>query len=226
MSKTGELNMYGKLLEQSLFQGMGRNDLKHIIMHTKFGFDQYHDGETIANEGDNCSKLRFLTDGRILTSATACDNGYTFFEEVDAPYMLQPERIFGLTQRYTRNYTAVGKCNLITLDKEEIIKLTDMFVIFRINLLNIITTQTQRMACKPWTHLPDSLRQRIVRFFETHCDKPTGNKRIRIKMTRLASELNDNRLNISRELNKMQNEGLLTLSRGMISIPALERLIM
>lgn len=44
-------------------------------------------------------------------------------------------------------------------------------------------------------------------------------------MERLAAEVNDSRLDISRALNKMQNEGLLQLSRGRITIPALEKLI-
>ena len=45
-------------------------------------------------------------------------------------------------------------------------------------------------------------------------------------MERLAEELNDNRLNISRELNKMQSEGLLQLKRAIIHIPSLEKLMM
>lgn len=56
--------------------------------------------------------------------------------------------------------------------------------------------------------------------------KPAGTKTVHIKMDRLAEELNENRLNISRELNKMQDEGLLQLKRAIIHIPSLERLIM
>ena len=55
---------------------------------------------------------------------------------------------------------------------------------------------------------------------------PEATKTVHIKMDRLAEELNENRLNISRELNKMQDEGLLQLKRAIIHIPSLERLIM
>ena len=44
-------------------------------------------------------------------------------------------------------------------------------------------------------------------------------------MTRLASELNDSRLNVSQALNRLQTAGLLSLGRGKIDIPALERLL-
>jgi DNA-binding GntR family transcriptional regulator len=45
-------------------------------------------------------------------------------------------------------------------------------------------------------------------------------------MTQLAAELNDSRLDISRALNEMEDDGLLTLHRGRIEIPMLERLLM
>jgi DNA-binding GntR family transcriptional regulator len=45
-------------------------------------------------------------------------------------------------------------------------------------------------------------------------------------MKRLAEELNDSRLEISRALNNMQAEGLILLRRGVIFIPAMEKLIM
>ena len=44
-------------------------------------------------------------------------------------------------------------------------------------------------------------------------------------MTRLAEEVNDSRLNVSRVLNQMQKDGLLILSRGRIEVPQLERLL-
>ena len=45
-------------------------------------------------------------------------------------------------------------------------------------------------------------------------------------MNQIAAELNDSRLDISRTLNAMQAKGLLTLYRGRIEIPMLERLLM
>ena len=44
-------------------------------------------------------------------------------------------------------------------------------------------------------------------------------------MVRLAEEVNDSRLNVSNVLNRMQRSGLITLSRGKIEIPQLERLL-
>jgi DNA-binding GntR family transcriptional regulator len=45
-------------------------------------------------------------------------------------------------------------------------------------------------------------------------------------MQQLADLLNDSRLDISLALNQMQEDGLLTLHRGRIEIPMIERLLM
>lgn len=45
-------------------------------------------------------------------------------------------------------------------------------------------------------------------------------------MRQLADLLNDSRLDISQALNQMQEDGLLTLHRGRIEIPMIERLLM
>ena len=44
-------------------------------------------------------------------------------------------------------------------------------------------------------------------------------------MTRLANEVNDSRLDVSRALNKLQDLQLIKLYRGQIEIPAIENLI-
>ena len=66
----------------------------------------------------------------------------------------------------------------------------------------------------------------IVRFFFSHCLYPAGAKTFYILMTQMGQELNDSRLDISRALNQMQEDGLLTLHRGRIEIPMLEQLLM
>jgi CRP-like cAMP-binding protein len=76
-----------------------------------------------------------------------------------------------------------------------------------------------------WTRPPQSLEERVIRFLVQHSTYPAGHKVFNILMTRLADELNDSRLNVSRVLNDMQHKGLITLGRGKIDIPQLERLL-
>lgn len=220
------LQIYDKLLQFSLFQGMSRDDLELVAGHTRFGFVKVAQGKTVVKEGTACTHLHFLINGTIRVENRSDDHSYTVVEQMQSPFLLQPEIIFGYHQRYTLTVTALTDTNFITIDKDEVVRLSEDFLVFRLNLLNIFATQTQKLSRQSWRHCPQSLRERLVRFFVQHCIYPAGPKTFHILMNQLADELNDSRLNVSRALNAMSHDGLLILHRGRIEIPLLERILM
>lgn len=218
------IQLYDKLLQFQLFQGMSRSDLMQIVARTKFDFVKLPAGKRVVREGDRCDRIFFLINGCLKFETQADDHSYTFVEEMQAPGIIQPECLFGITQRFRSTVHTLTDVNFITIDKKETATLSDTFLVFRINLLNIFATQTQKLLRRPWTRCPQDLRIRITRFFIDHCQHPAGPKTIHIYMERLAAEVNDSRLDVSRALNAMQADGLISLGRGRIEIPALELL--
>ncbi|NPD92682.1 Crp/Fnr family transcriptional regulator [Xylanibacter muris] len=219
------LQLYDKLLQFSLFQGMSRGDLTQIVAHTKFGFSKYTTGKRIIKEGNACNHLYLLINGRLQITSISDDHSYSIIEYAEAPFIIQPERIFGLSQRFTSDFTASTDVNFITIDKNEVRKLCENFNVFQINCLNIFATQSQKMQQRVWRRYPQDLKQQIVRFITDRCQYPAGHKTVFIKMEQLANEINDKRINVSNELNKMKDLGLISISRGKIVIPMLEKLI-
>ena len=213
------LQIYEKLLLFPLFQGMSRDDLELVAGHTRFGFSKMNQGSTIVTEGDDCRQLLFLINGTLRVETMADDRSYMVVEQLDAPVILQPEVIFGYTQRYTHTYIAKTDVNLITVGKDEVLRLSEDFLVFRLNLLNMFATQTQKSSRLLWQHVPVTLEDRIVRFFAQHCIYPAGPKMFHVLMNRLAEELNDSRLDVSRALNALQRDGKIVLHRGRVEIP-------
>ncbi len=220
-----ESRLYDSLLALPLFLGMSRSDLQEVAGKTVFDFKKYKDGTLIVHNGDSCQHLYFLLNGEICVITESDDYCYRIEEDIIAPEIFQPEQIFGLNQRFTRTYIAKSNCSIMCISKKDVMKLSDDFEIFRLNLLNLISTQTQKSNRRVLRVPPKNLCERITRFFESHCLRPAGEKTFYIKMTRIAEELNDSRLDISRALNLMEEQKLLQLYRGRIHIPALEKLI-
>jgi len=220
------LQIYEKLILFPLFQGMSRDDLEQVAGHTRFGFSKFAPGATIVAEGDDCQQLYFLVSGTLRVETMSDDRGYTVVEQLEAPVILQPEVVFGYTQRYSHTYIAQTDSSFITVGKDEVLRLSEDFLVFRLNLLNMFATQTQKSSRLLWQHVPASLEDRIVRFFAQHCIYPAGPKVFHILMNRLAEELNDSRLNVSRALNALQREEKIVLRRGRVEIPLMERLLM
>ena len=208
-----------------LFQGMSSTDLTSVAGKTKFAFHRVAKGKKVVSEGDQCQNLFFLLEGSLQVTSWADDNSYSMVEEMIAPDVIQPERIFGLTQRYTKTFTALTECRLIGISKAEVLRLSEEHMIFQLNLLNIISTQSQRITHQPWRVRPQGIRNKIIRFVETHSMRPAGEKTLYIKMETLATLIAESRLNVSKELNAMHQEGLINITRGIIHIPALEKLM-
>ena len=217
------LNIYDTLLQLPLFQGMGQNDLTQVVGHTRFEFSRHEKNDVIVQEGHPCTSMVFLTRG-VLSIRSISDNHYVeVVEQVNAPILLQPEHLFGLTQRYSQTFIACSeRCDTLSISKEEVNRLLGTFEIFRTNLLNIISTQSQRRARIPWRLHPRSIHEKIVRFFVDHCQYPSGEKSIHMKMQVLATEIGESRLNVSKALHKMEESGLLKVSREHIHIPRME----
>lgn len=219
------MQLYDHLLQFPLFLGMSRDNLAQVAGHTKFGFMKCSIGQTIVREDDACTQLYFLLSGKLRFETRSVDRSYRVIEQLEAPYMFQAEAVFGYNQRFTHTVTAIMESSFITIDKDELLRLSEDFLVFRLNLLNLYATQAQKLLRQPWRHRPESLSDRIVRFLVHHCVYPAGPKTIHILMTQLAAEVGDSRLDVSRVLNQLQRDGLLHLHRGRIEVPQMERLI-
>lgn len=220
------LQLYDHLLRFQLFQGLSRNELLQMAGSTKFGFRKEETGVTVVREGDACRHLLFLVSGTMQFTMRSDDGSWRMTEHLAAPWLLQPEVLFGAVPRYTGTSVTLEPCHFITLSKDEVQRLTDDFLIIRLNLMNMLATMAQKRARQPWRRVPSSLRERFIRFAMDHSAYPAGPKTLHILMTRLADDFNDSRLDVSRMLNELQREGLVELHRGRIVIPSLEKLAM
>lgn len=219
------LNLYEKLQASPLFSGLTNDNIYQIIGQTKFCFNKYTNGQTIKQEGDPCNCLTFLINGQACAISYGNDYGYSVEENIAPPYIFQPERLFGLTQRYSKTFICKTTCDTVGINKNDILQLSDEFFIFKLNIINIISAMSQKAESVTWHPLSYYRNSLLIRFFSQHLTKPYGEKVFRIKMTRLAAECGMSRLAVSSELNRLQEQGLLTFSRGIITIPSFEKLL-
>jgi len=77
---------------------------------------------------------------------------------------------------------------------------------------------------KLWNSHIGNTEEKILNFLVLRSMKPEGKKILKIKMEDLASLIDETRINVSKVLNDLQEQGLVQLSRKAISIPALEKL--
>ncbi|MCM1109527.1 MAG: Crp/Fnr family transcriptional regulator [Clostridium sp.] len=219
-----ERSMFETLLELPLFQGICLTDLTRIVETEKLAFEKYEAGECLIKQDTPCHRLVFLTKGTITKHTVSTNRLYAVSERISAPAVLQPEALYGLNPTHYHSYTAKSDVNIMAIEKKGVNNLLMQYEVFRINMQNYMSTKIQRVQRLLWGPAPSNVEQSIVRFLRMHIQHPAGEKILHIKMEDLGEQIKETRLNVSRALNRMQNQGLVLLKRKEIIIPAYEKL--
>ncbi|WP_291530612.1 Crp/Fnr family transcriptional regulator [Bacteroides sp. UBA939] len=217
--------MYNNLLQLPLFQGLVQEDLTCILGKVKLHFTKHKAGDILVKKGTPCEWLIFILNGAITSTTTSADNTYTFMEFSRAPYVIEPQSLFGMNTSYVSTYLAHTEVRTLTISKTFVMNELFKYEIFRLNYMNIVSNRAQTCYSRLWAATPEKLEARIAKFILSHSERPSGGKILKIKMERLAFVINDTRLSVSKALNGMQQSGLLELHRGEIVIPEVEKLI-
>ncbi len=130
-----ELKSYDKLLQFPLFIGMSSDDLLQVIAHTRFEFIKLPAGKRLIKAGEVCHHLHLLTNGKLKAETVSQDGAVRVEEEVNTPFIIQPESIMGINQRFTTTFSALTDSHIIAISKSEMTKLSEQFLVFRLNLL-------------------------------------------------------------------------------------------
>lgn len=219
------MTIYAKLLRLPFFQGIDRDELEAMASKIRFDFQKYDEGAWIARENDRCATLTLVMTGSVEAEAISADHSYSLREQIDAPCAIEPERIFGLRQHLARGYRATTPCNVLRLQKDDVLRLCAQSLVFELNVLNTISTSAQRAGSAFWRTPPTTIPRKIATFVAHRSLRPAGPKTLSIRLTDLGFAIGESRLNVSRSLHGLETQGLVALARQTIIIHRLEQLL-
>lgn len=219
------MTIYAKLLRLPFFQGIDRDELEAMASKIRFDFQKYDEGAWIARENDRCATLTLVMTGSVEAEAISADHSYSLRELIDAPCAIEPERIFGFRQHLARGYRATTPCNVLRLQKDDVLRLCAQSLVFELNVLNTISTSAQRAGAAFWRTPPTTIPRKIATFVAHRSLRPAGPKTLSIRLTDLGSAIGESRLNVSRSLHGLEAQGLVALARQTIIIHRLEQLL-
>lgn len=210
-------DFYNRITSLPLFQGISAQDLVRIQERSTIKFLTLDDDDKgILNSGQRCIMMTWLVEGTMIRRT--CDEGGTWIleEEVHAPAIIEPEALYSLTNELTSTWINKGKSRLMCISKEDFTHTLMHIDVCRTNFLCMLSQRTQQREYSRLKRHTTNIREHIQEFLDTITHPGTGRKTLKIKMTDLAEKVRETRLNVSRELNNMQDEGIVSLSRGCI----------
>ena len=217
--------MYNLLTGMPLLMGISGQDLARIEEHLKFQVETISASNyPIISQGDVCSRLFFLISGELLKETTSEDKLFSTQEYVSGPIVIEPENLYGLRCQYENTYRPTKACQVVQIKKHDVGTHLMKSEIFRMNYMNMLSAQIARLKNVNSYLKHNNVREKLVSFFQKSFTTPDPRKMMKIKMTDLANYLDETRLTVSHELNKMENEGTVELKRMSIYIPDINKL--
>ena len=187
-------------------------DLPNILPYGKVY--EYKNGEIIFNEGDICDKLGLVLEGeaKIFT--------YTYQDKEEIINNVHTGDLFGQFVLFSKHNNYVGTCialrktKVLFLSKASFIKLTKSNEGFLIEYLEEISDISFNLKQQVKLFAHKNIRDRIMFYIKNNED----NNVCEIEsITNLSNILNIPRPSLSRELIKMQNEGIITYNKHYIA---------
>jgi len=218
-------SMYERLLQLPLFQGLTLDNLTHVLEKVKFHFEQYKPGETIKSEGDENKRLCFILDGE-LSKITRIEGvmPLSVQEFARGPYTFELSTLFGKHTTFRSSYQAESEIGVIFMHKRFLSDELQLFDVIHLNYRNQMCAQIQELENRLWASPPSTPEGRIASFMLQHVEQPTGKKIFRISKNHLANYVNESFSRTSLALKVLQQQGLLSYERDVITIPAIEKL--
>ena len=89
--------MFDKLLTLPLFQGISKQSLSQLVEKYPFHFLKYKKGDTIIEQGDVCTHMRFVVSGSVNVVIESSKTKVELSQTLDAPEVIAPDYLFGRT---------------------------------------------------------------------------------------------------------------------------------
>ena len=135
---------YQQLTRLPLFQGVSTEKITALVEKLPFHFLKYQNGEQIFAAGDPCTHIKFIVSGRIRLDTPFTNLKVSLQQTLAAPHVLAAEYLFGRETVYPFSACAEGSCGILQLLKSDYIKMISSDKVFLFNILNYLSSGSQR----------------------------------------------------------------------------------
>ena len=216
--------MYQQLMQLPLFQGVSSEKITALVEKLPFHFLKFRNGEQIFAAGDPCTHMRFIVSGRVRLE-TPCDHlRVSLVQTLSTPHVLAAEYLFGRETTYPYHAVADGSCGLLQLRKSDYIKMLGSDKVFLFNILNYLSTGSQRSLGSILATRDGSIMERLAMLVDALTITGATDVMLRYKQKDLCALLGTQRTTLIASLDKLSDEDILDYDSNELHILDQQRL--
>ncbi len=198
------------LLGHSLFNGFSESEIARMFELPKYKVSTYGKGHVIHMQNEICAAMDIILIGRASVQKIDSDGDVLKIASFTSGDILGANLLFSKRNQYPYTVVAETETLIIHIKRELILEISQMSTLFLSKLLGIVSDRVLVLTDKIEAISMKTIRQRVIDVlkYEYYLQ---GHNPIRLSTSKkdLAERLGIQRTSLSRELNKMRQDGLL-----------------
>lgn len=207
-----------KLFQIPLFRDLPLNIKESLLEKLDFVVYAANKKELVVTQGTPCNKLYVLLEGKLRTDIIDGLGNEVMIEYIIAPRTFATPHLFSSNNTLPATFTALEDSVLLMVTKESTFKVISQdpqvlhnFLCLSGNCTICTTSRLNALSRK-------TVRERFIVYLMEHKKKDSMIVNIMHTQSQLAEYLNVTRPALSKEINKMMKEGILTMEGKKIEI--------
>ena len=215
-------SMYHQLMRLPLFQGVSAEKITALVEKLPFHFLKYRDGEQVLSVGDNCTHIKFIVSGKVRLETPYSHLKVSHVQTVPAPHVLAAEYLFGRETVYPFSAVASGPCGILQLLKSDYVKMVNYDKVFLFNILNYLSTGSQRGTATTLGVKDGSVVERLLMLIDSLTMPGATDVMLRYKQKDLCALLGTQRTTLIASLDKLSEQEVLEYDSNQLKIVDLQ----
>ncbi len=201
-----------------------------LFEDTQYKIYNYKKGDIIARQGDICKHLYILIKGNVKTEMITETGGVLTIEEIKAARPLASAFLFAENNTFPVDVTATEDSSVLTIPKEEVIKLFQKDALFLQRYITFNSNKTQFLSNKLQVLTIKTIKGKLAHYLleqlaVCHSISPSINTFFMDKnQTELAKYFGVTRPALARTFAEIQDEGAITAQRNKVTVQNIQML--
>lgn len=218
-------SMYQQLMQLPLFQGVSTEKITELVEKLPFHFLKFRSGEQILAAGDTCTHVKFIVSGRVRLDIPCTHLKVSLRQTLSTPHVLAAECLFGRDTVYPYTAVADGACGILQLLKSDYIKMINTDKVFLFNILNYLSTGSQRSISSVISLKNGSVAERLAMIVDTLAVANASDISLHYKQRDLCALLGTQRTTLVATLDKLSDLEIIDYDSNVMHILDLSRLL-
>ncbi|MBU3105892.1 Crp/Fnr family transcriptional regulator [Clostridium gasigenes] len=203
----------------SIFKGMENEYIKNILKEKNYKIVNYNKGDIIAIEDSECEYI-----GIVLSGSVEIENIYESGRSLTIQRFIEGSTfgeaiVFSTRKTYPATVMASVKSNIMFIPNNTIVELCSSDKNFLWNFMSLLSEKVLMINNKMKIISLSSIRQKLAKFILEQVNIQKSEKiKLNVNKKELAEYLGIQRPSLSRELIRMQEDGILESNKNEINV--------